>query len=578
MFAFLMILASCREDVTEMTTTETRPDPTVIKGYEPIVEPITSSVIGHVTDENNQNVENAVVTMGDLSTTTNEYGHFFFTRVEMNAKGSFVLIEKDGYFGGSRRFYPTTENVSHVAIEMLEKNFSSSFESSAGGLVMVDQGGSIEFSANAIVDADDLPFDGTVQVASRWLNPGELATVNQMPGDLTAVDELNEVVALATFGMMAVELQSTSGAPLNVAASAHATLTFPVPNDMIGQAPAEIELWYFNEHYGIWAQDGTATLQGDKYVGDVNHFTFWNCDAPFDLVNIDFTLVNDMGDPLANHLVIITLNSTISGSGMTNSVGYLSGKIPANESLLMEVISTCGDVIYSETIGPYTADISLGDVIISPPSGTITTTITGNLLNCDSNPVTDGLVIADFDGFREYLYTDGTPFNFSITTCPTTTDVTITGVDFDNPGHTSENIVPSGTTTPLGDVDVCNAAGPMNTITVSIDGTQFIYSNATADISGVDSIGNFIESDLGAGLYCGFGFEGTTTGTFNGFFEGIFNNDLGWWLRSNGPSTFDITEFGPNPGDKIKGSFDGTLYDAAGVARVVDLEFDITRE
>lgn len=40
--------------------------------------------------------------------------------------------------------------------------------------------------------------------------------------------------------------------------------------------------------------------------------------------------------------------------------GFFCGKVPANETLLFEVVNECGDVVYTENIGPFTADTDLG--------------------------------------------------------------------------------------------------------------------------------------------------------------------------------------------------------------------------
>ena len=576
--ALLFVLTSCRDDVIDVTTTQDRPDPTIIQGYKQDVQPITSSVIGHVTDENGQNLENATVTMGSLTTTTNLYGHFFFTEVEMNKKGSFVQIEKRGFFKGSRRFYPNVGHTSNLEVELLEKNFNTSFQSTLGGMAPAEKGGSVEFPANAIVDADNVAYDGEVRVAAKWLDPAKQTIINQMPGDLFAVNERNNEVALSTFGMLAVELETPDGQQLNVAENSEATLIFPVPAEMVNEAPAEIPLWYFNERYGIWAQDGKATLQGDEYVGGVNHFTFWNCDLPFNPIVLDMTLVDANGIPLPNHTVSITYNGTISASSATDNMGYIEGYVPGDEVLLMKVYSRCNDIIYQEDIGPFATNTSLGDIVITNAGGGVITTVTGNLLNCNMDPVTDGLVIADYGGASEYLYTDGTPFTFNFTTCTASTPVNLTFVDFDNPGHTAEEIATSGATTNLGDIDVCNSSGPENTITVTIDGVQYVYSDAKALVGHVDSFGTDIRSDLGPDLNVSFWAETIVAGTHNGWFGQLVNTDLGWSLGANGPSTFVFTELGPNPGDKIIGSFDGMLFNPNGTSSTVNITFDIIRE
>ena len=81
----------------------------------------------------------------------------------------------------------------------------------------------------------------------------------------------------------------------------------------------------FDEDKGYWIEDGTAILQGDKYVGTVTHFSFWNCDIPAEAYVVCFNIIDDQGNPFANQSVKVT--SSIYGGryGMTNSNGEVCG-------------------------------------------------------------------------------------------------------------------------------------------------------------------------------------------------------------------------------------------------------------
>ena len=131
------------------------------------------------------------------------------------------------------------------------------------------------------------------------------------------------------------------------------------------------------------------------YVGEVSHFSFWNCDAPFPLIELDLRLVDEEGFPVANHQVSITPPSGWSGYGYSGQDGEVSGKIPANKELILSVYNRCAEVIYTQTIGPFAANTSLGDITLTG-LGVNSTTVKGNLLNCAGRPVTNGLVIVYF--------------------------------------------------------------------------------------------------------------------------------------------------------------------------------------
>jgi len=65
-----------------------------------------------------------------------------------------------------------------------------------------------------------------------------------------------------------------------IASDKKATITMPLSGLLSAAPPTSIPLWYFNESNGLWKQDGTATKTGNTYVGEVSHFSWWNCDLP----------------------------------------------------------------------------------------------------------------------------------------------------------------------------------------------------------------------------------------------------------------------------------------------------------
>ena len=210
----LLIFSACRKNVDEVVSTVATPlPPPILEEWEQGETLIEGDVIGFVVDENQTPVTNAIVRLGNLNTRTDDYGHFFFEGVTMNKQGTHVRIEKAGYFNGSRRFFPLEGAKNRVQIELLDKTFSQSFEASTGESITMNGGAKVDFAANSIVDANGNSYSGTVNIASKWMDPSNLSTFNQMPGNLQGVDQTATEVALSTFGMIAVELEGTNGHP-----------------------------------------------------------------------------------------------------------------------------------------------------------------------------------------------------------------------------------------------------------------------------------------------------------------------------------------------------------------------------
>ena len=161
---------------------------------------------------------------------------------------------------------------------------------------------------------------------------------------------------LESYGMIAVELRGDDGEELNIAPGEPATIRVPVASS-ITNPPATIPLWYFDEDNGYWKEEGSATLVNGRYEGEVSHFSFWNCDAPFETVDFCVTIVDQNSNPIPNILVQIERDASGWSSttyGYTDSNGLVCGLVPANETLNLTVPDFgCVSNDFSMALGPY---------------------------------------------------------------------------------------------------------------------------------------------------------------------------------------------------------------------------------
>jgi len=508
---------------------------------------------------------------------TDDYGHFFIENEMMNALGTLVKVEKDGFFEGSRRFFPIAGEQSRVKIQLLEKSFDNNFNAASGGNVALSNGASIDFSPNSIQTADGSTYTGTVNVAMKWLDPSTNAALDQMPGNLQGLNGEVEQVVLGTYGMVAVELQDDAGEALNIADGSTAEITMPVPASMLNGAPDEIPLWSYHEDLGLWVQESTATLQGDKYVGEVTHFSFWNCDIPFDNTLLEMTLVDVNGVPLTNYFVTLTVvggsNSSFqtSGSGYTNGNGTVSGVIPANADLLMEVRNVCGDALYSQTIGPFNtnANVDLGNITITG-TGINSTIISGNLLDCNSLPVTNGLVIAEFQGEAIYQYTTTSNFVMNVTTCTNTSNVEVTGINLDSFEESAVLSAPPNSTTDFGNINTC--INPLqNYVSITIDGVNALFFDA--QVFSTPDTTNILVADPNQQYFTQLGFPGDNVGNYQNTanVQYIYNQPMNWGFGEADLSTFDVTQYST----VITGSYTGEVQDSLGNILPISCTFSV---
>jgi len=78
---FLLVFSACKKD-PDPVVVDPPIDP-VVMDWEPRIENVTASLQGLVVDQNNEAVVDATVTLNGNTTTTNDYGHFFFTNTQM---------------------------------------------------------------------------------------------------------------------------------------------------------------------------------------------------------------------------------------------------------------------------------------------------------------------------------------------------------------------------------------------------------------------------------------------------------------------------------------------------------------
>ena len=322
------------------------------KGGPPDINPpehVNADVYGRVTDDSNVPVQGATVKSGTLTTTTDVNGYFRFNSAPLDKTNGFIKVEKEGFFQGSRTFTPNTAATNYVSIRLIKKFLSGSFSAASGGTVTESTGGTIIFPANGVVNAaNNSAYTGNVSVYAYFINPAAAGFRDIMPGALRGINANNQATGLKSYGMIAVELTGAGGEKLQLANGKTATITLPIPTTLQSQAPATIPLWHFNDTTGVWKQEGSATKQGVNYSGTVSHFSFWNCDDPFPVVDFAVTIKDQNNNPLRyTEVVLKIVGDTVNPAenGYTDSTGKVAGPVPLNKTMQMQVLNHCGVVI-----------------------------------------------------------------------------------------------------------------------------------------------------------------------------------------------------------------------------------------
>ena len=446
---------------------------------------IKAGVSGIVLDESNAPIADATVTCGTATTTTNSNGMFIFNEVSLSKENGSVTVIKTGYFNGVRSFKTIEGKNNTVKIRLMARVLSGTVNAAAGGTITSNGGATILFPTNAFVTSAGTVYTGSVKVYSRWIDPTAANLPDIIPGDLRGISAVGLENILETYGMAGAELEDPSGNVLKIAPGKTATISFPIPAALSAAAPATITLWHFDYATARWKENGTATKAGSTYIAQVDKFSFWNCDVgSTNFVNLDFTLLNAVNSsPIVSTTTRIKRVSNGSyGYGITNNEGFVSGLVPKNEQLVLQVISSCGTVIYSQNINSLSVNTSLGNINASLPASQ-TLTFAGTVLNCNAAPVANGYVSLYVTGGGGYVPTSAAgTFSFSLINCSGATLVYDCQAVDNATTQLSTPITGAASigTVSLGTINACGNGGPNVYVAGSIGKAAVLWKNGIA--------------------------------------------------------------------------------------------------
>lgn len=531
-----------------------------------LVTKVRSSVSGFVTDENDAAVSGATVQFGAAIVSTDKYGYFEARNVQVVKNSAAVTVTRTGYFKGIKTYMAQDGKSAFFRIKLIPKITVGNISATPGGTVSLANGLSIKLPAGAVVNAaTNVAYTGTVNVAAHWINP-EAPDINAiMPGDLRAIDANGSMKLLQTFGMAAVELTGAAGELLQIAPGKKATLTMAIPSSLNAAAPVTIPLWHFDEAVGLWKEEGSAVRTGNSYVGDVSHFSFWNCDIPANFVQFNCTLRDQTGNPLSyipvRMTVVGTSNSVI---GYTDSSGVASGAVPINSNLLMEVLPNwgCTVPVYSQAFTTTTVNVSLGTITVSMANNVAT--LSGTVTNCANTPVTDGyLIVHQGTWYTRYNLNNAGAFNFTRVFCSLPQSLTLVGEDVTNQQQSAAiSYTVNGGANNVGNIQACgfttqqfinySVNGTNISLNVPVDTIMTYGTNTSVVISGGQPLGN--NSISMSFRSQGIGLNSSQELTFLGTQPQMTNPTI------QNPIFVQITEYGP-VGGFISGNFSGNIVE-----------------
>lgn len=421
---------------------------------------VTTAFAGQVLDELGNPVQNATVETEQVSAVTDAYGIFRLPKVKTRKRNAVLHITATGFYPYSRAFVVNDGSVQTASIRLISKSLTYELTAGIGGKISMPDGMSLTFPGSAVVKENGSPYFGAFYVHARALPADDPDLSLKMPGDLRGVTAAGEEGILSSFGMIAVELVDIDGNTLKIASDKSVTLQMDIPASMQNVAPETIALWYYDLETARWKEEGAAQKFGGQYVGEVKHFSFWNCDAYSENVYIEGkVLINPGSKPIGDAQVRLTvLADGFQGCGFTNLDGWFGGAVPVNKEMLLEVLlpGECGhQVLYSQTIGPFSENTQLPDILISAVNSNLAV-VSGRLIDCNGHPVSDGFAVLKTPQYNYPVFVDpdGT-FTFATLSCINGLNCSLQAYD-NVQGLSSDpvNLILQNNN-PLGDILVC---------------------------------------------------------------------------------------------------------------------------
>ena len=527
---------------------------------------------GLILDTSGNPVNNATVQIGNSSAQTSTSGSFLIVGALVKERFAHVKVSKTGFISGSRVLVPTSGD-NRINIMLIPNTPTAIITSGANSEVSLPNGTKVKFDGS-FKDASGNAYSGNVQVSLYHLKPTNTYLSELMPGSLLASNASGEARVLETLGMLHVELTGSAGEKLNLANGHTAEISLDIDASQLGTSPTTIPLWSFDEANGIWEEEGTATRVGNKYIGTVSHFSWWNCDAPFPQCNLTVTVNNSANLPISNVKVTIRRPSqTYAVPGITNTSGQVTGIIPANESLTIQILDFCGNVIFTTTAGPFSVGSSNTLPTVTLTNSVISTvTINGSLRTCSDSNVTNGTVQLNNTSSTDYFgsiiqnVTNGS-FSFVTNICGTSQQFELLGVDHTNLQITNP-ILFSATApvTNIGVIATCTSTNEFITYQVDNDPVYTLITGISCNYSTSQGNNLNINTQQSNNIFFYLGGSNVTgIGTYNSTNFGMeFSTTTGGSGLGN-PNTvqFVISQLG-SVGGYVDLTFNGTYTNSTG--------------
>ncbi|MDO8892712.1 MAG: carboxypeptidase regulatory-like domain-containing protein [Sulfurimicrobium sp.] len=351
-------------------------------------------------------ISGATITVGTLTTTSNEQGYFSLANVPVGNR--VVNIAQSGYLSVQRVVTVVAGENLHIPNIYLPFAVDFAIDGDNGGSATVGDG-TVTFAADSFVDADGDPYTGEVNLEVSTVVPQDPNFYDAFPGDFEGIREDGTTTQFVSFGFMGVNMYNADkSAEVRLAPGTTAELSLQV--DESKRVVDQIPMWWFDEATGVWREDGAADYVDGSFVADVSHFTTWNWDLPVDDVcTIEGTVLNMNEQPVAGARVFSRgVDYAIMDDDFTDAAGHFSVRAMKNASSdVWAMRGSFASAIVNVTVGTECPVVLESPLMLLEPAFAITLTWGASPYDLDSHLLIPMTWNAEYDYYNIAYYSMG---------------------------------------------------------------------------------------------------------------------------------------------------------------------------
>ncbi len=496
LFAFLLVilftLNACKKDkVDEPTTT---PPPSTPANT-------TASILVNVATTAGVAISGATVVVGSQTATTNTTGIVYFSSALFSSGKNVIKVSKAGYFKANQTIEISNGNTYNISVTLTTKTVTGTFLGNAAATINATNGGSIDFTANSIVDNVGNPYTGTVNVSAVYIASNASNASAILPNSFLGLNSSSQQKFVENHGTIIVELEGNSGQALQIATGSTAQIHMPVSSQDLASPPSTIPFYYFDESTGYWKEDGVGTLTGGtEFVGTVSHFTWWMCPFVYNHYSLSGTIVCGATGMPGVKVAVYNVWGSYLGSVTTGPGGIFSGMIPDVITFDLKVKDICGTQVYTTAIGPFSSNTTMAATDISATANY--GVITGWFKDCANATDLNSLCRVQSNGLTKFIAPlPSGYFNEAVLFCTGSTSAVVTGVNFTTNQVSIDTTMTITPTMNFGTKQVCNTASEYCTFVLA-GAPKYYTENAYANFTGVlDNTANKIILNVTSGQF-----------------------------------------------------------------------------